>query len=215
MKNIWNSPFMQKLSMVTNLMFLNVLWILCCIPVVTAGAATAAMYHTVFQYITEQDDAVLRPFFRGFRQNFKQGTLLGLIFLVAAAVLAADACYLLNIGKYAPAWLLLILLAVAAVMLMTHIFPMLARFDMKLGALVRTSLSLTMLHLLATLVMTALNILPIVAILVVPNVFLRFLILWLGIWFSLIAYLNGRWLLKIWNRHLPKPEEEKENENEA
>ena len=215
MKNIWHSPLMQKLSMVTNLVCLNVLWILCCIPVITAGAATAALYHTVFQYITGQDDAVVRPFFRGFRQNFKQGTLLGLIFLIIAAVLAADAWYLINIGKYASAWMLLILLAVAAMMLMTHIFPMQARFDMKLGALLRTSLSLAILHLPATLVMTALNVLPIVAILISPNVFLRFLILWFGIWFALVAYLNGRWLMKIWSRHLPKPEEKKGNENEA
>ena len=215
MKNIWNSPFVQKLSMVTNLVFLNFLWILCSIPVVTAGAATAALYHTVFQYITGQDDAVLRPFFQGFRLNFRQGTVLWLIFLVAGAVLTADAWYLLNIGKYAIAWLLLIILILLGLMLMTHAFPMIARFDMKLGALVKTSLSLSMLHLPATLVMVVLNIMPVVAILMVPNVFLRFLILWGGIWFALVAFLNGRWLMRIWNRHLQKTEEEKVIPNEA
>jgi hypothetical protein len=63
--------------------------------------------------------------------------------------------------------------------------------------------------------MAALNILPVVAVVMVPDLFLRFSILWVGIWFSLVAYLNGRWLMKIWNRHLPKPETEKENPHET
>lgn len=215
MKNIWNSPVMQKLGMVTNLVLLNALWLLCCIPVITAGAATAALYHTVFQYLTEQDDSVIRPFFQGFRQNFKQGTLLWMILLGAGAILAVDTRYLINIEKYAPAWMLLAILAVAMVMLMTHIFPMMARFEMKSMALLRTSFSLIVLHFPATLIMAALNILPVVAVVMVPDLFLRFSILWVGIWFSLVAYLNGRWLMKIWNRHLPKPETEKENPHET
>ena len=58
----WNSRLMQGLAMVTNLVALNLLWIICCIPIFTAGAATTALYQTVIQYQTQQDDAVFRHF---------------------------------------------------------------------------------------------------------------------------------------------------------
>ena len=48
----WDSPFMQKVSKAGNLILLNILWILCSIPVLTMGAATAALYHVIFQYQT-------------------------------------------------------------------------------------------------------------------------------------------------------------------
>ena len=59
----WDSPLMKFMMLITNLVCLNVLWLVCCLPVVTAGAATTAMHYVVFQYITKQDDAVLKPFF--------------------------------------------------------------------------------------------------------------------------------------------------------
>ena len=51
-----NSPWVQRFAMLTNLVMLNILWLVCCIPIFTAGAATAAMYHTVFQYHSKEDD---------------------------------------------------------------------------------------------------------------------------------------------------------------
>lgn len=74
----------------TSLIELNLLWLLCCLPVVTAGAATTAVYYTMYRILTGEDDAVLRPYFRAFRQNFKQATLLWLPLLVIAAVLGLD-----------------------------------------------------------------------------------------------------------------------------
>ena len=69
-----DSKLMRLMTGITNLVCLNLLWIICCIPIITAGAATTAMYSVLFAYITGQDDAVLKPFFRAFRNNFRQAT---------------------------------------------------------------------------------------------------------------------------------------------
>ena len=207
MKNLWNSPLMQKLGMLTNLVVLNLLWLLCCIPVVTAGAATAALYHTVFQYLTHQDDTIFRPFFRALRQNFKQATLLWLPTLAILALLIFDCLYIAANGG---GILLAAVIVVSAVLLllMTHLFPMAARFRMTAGALLRTAFSLTVLHLPATLLMAVMNAVPVIMLLFAPAVFLRWLPLWTCLWFALIAYLNGKLLLKLWEKHLPKQEHE-------
>lgn len=83
----WDSPLMRLMMLITNLVCLNVLWLLCCLPVITAGAATTAMYYVVFQYITKQDDSVLRPFFKAFKENFKTLTPIWILHLLIGAAL--------------------------------------------------------------------------------------------------------------------------------
>ena len=68
------SPVMKILTLAANLVCLNILWLLCSLPIVTAGASTAAMYYVVFQYINDQDDAVLKPFLKAFKENFRTAT---------------------------------------------------------------------------------------------------------------------------------------------
>ena len=198
-----NSPWVQRFAMLTNLVMLNILWLVCCIPIFTAGAATAAMYHTVFQYHSKEDDEVLRPFFRAFRANFKQATLLLLPLLAVLALLVFDMVYLVANGKGIAALFLLIVLGFFVMGIMVHLFPLIARFNMDAKALLRTAFSLVMLHLPATLTVIALTLLPIFLLLFQPALFLRLGVAWAGVWFAAIAYFFGRFLLKVWNRHTP------------
>ena len=198
-----NSPWVQRFAMLTNLVCLNILWLVCCIPVFTAGAATAALYHTVFLYHNKEDDAVLRPFFRAFRTNFKQSTLLFLPLLAALVLVVFDLVYLASYGKGTAVLFLLILVVLLLMGMLIHLFPLIARFDINARALLRTAFSLTALHLPGTLTVIALLVLPVVLLLFFPDWFLRFGVVWAGVWFSAIAYFFGKFLLKIWNKHVP------------
>jgi uncharacterized membrane protein YesL len=198
-----NSPWVQRFAMLTNLVCLNILWLVCCIPVFTAGAATAALYHTVFLYHNKEDDAVLRPFFRAFRTNFKQSTLLFLPLFAALLLVVFDLVYLASYGKGTAVLFLLILVILLLMGMLIHLFPLIARFDMNAKALLRTAFSLTALHLPGTLTVIALLVLPVVLLLFFPDWFLRFGVVWAGVWFSAIAYFFGKFLLKIWNKHVP------------
>ena len=198
-----NSPWVQRFAMLTNLVCLNVLWLVCCIPVFTAGAATSALYHTVFLYHSKEDDAVLRPFFRAFRANFKQSTLLFLPLLAALVLVVFDLVYLASYGKGTAVLFLLILVVFLLMGMLIHLFPLIARFDMNAKALLRTAFSLVALHLPATLTVIALALLPVFLLVFHPSLFLRFGVAWAGVWFSAIAYFFGKFLLKIWNKHVP------------
>ena len=198
-----NSPWVQRFAMLTNLVCLNILWLVCCLPIFTAGAATAALYHTVFLYHNKEDDAVLRPFFRAFRTNFKQSTLLFLPLFAALLLVVFDLVYLASYGKGTAVLFLLILVILLLIGMLIHLFPLIARFDMNARALLRTAFSLTALHLPGTLTVIALLVLPVVLLLFFPDWFLRFGVVWAGVWFSAIAYFFGKFLLKIWNKHVP------------
>jgi uncharacterized membrane protein YesL len=196
-----NSPWVQRFAMLTNLVVLNILWLVCCIPVFTAGAATSALYYTVFQYHSKEDDAVLRPFFNALKANFKQSTLLLLPLLAVLGVLVFDILYLVSHGT-GTAMLFLLIAAVMFVMgMLVHLFPLISRFDMNTKALLRTAFSLMVLHLPATITVIMLTFLPVVLLLFQPSFFLRVGVAWAGIWFSAIAYFFGKFLLKVWDKY--------------
>ena len=198
-----NSPWVQRFAMLTNLVMLNILWLVCCIPVFTAGAATTALYYTVFQYHTNEDDAVLKPFFRSFRSNFKQSTLLLLPLLAALSLVVFDIIYLVSRGRGTAVIFLLIVAAFFIMGLLVHLFPLIARFDMGAKALLQTSLSLAALHFPATVAVIVLVFLPLILLAFFPSLFLRLGVLWAGVWFSGIFYFFGKFLLKVWEKHTP------------
>ena len=205
MKDVFslNSPWMQRFAMLTNLVVLNFLWLACCLPVFTAGAATAALYHTVFQYHTHADDEVLRPFFRAFRDNFRQATLLLLPLLAVVAVLVFDLLYLVSHGTGTAMVFLLILAILVVLGILVHLFPLIARFEMGTKALLHTAFSLVMLHLPATLTVIGLAFLPLALLFVLPDLFLRLGVAWAGVWYAAIAYFFGWFLLTVWEKHMP------------
>lgn len=209
----WDSPFAQKLAMVGNSILLNVLWLLCSLPVVTMGASTAALYYVVFQYQTSDETAVIKPFFRAFIKDFKQATLLWIPTLAIITLLILDLRYLFAYGGSSLMWVVIIVASVVFLMIQTQLLPQVARFENKLGTIIKNAALLTILHMPSAFLMATLNILPVVIFLLLPVEFMRWLPLWVGIYFALVAYMNGRMLLKQWAKHIP-PEVVEGEENE-
>ena len=75
---------------VADLLLLNFLCILCCIPIVTAGASITALYYVTLKMARDEESYIVRSFFRSFKQNFKQATIINIIMLLTAAVLFID-----------------------------------------------------------------------------------------------------------------------------
>ena len=74
----------------TNLVVLNLLYLVFCIPIVTIGPATAALHYVTLKYAANEEDRVWAPFIHSFRQNLKQGILVGLIATAVGVFLAFD-----------------------------------------------------------------------------------------------------------------------------
>jgi len=74
-----------------DLMILSALWLLCCLPVVTIGASTAALYYSVNKrFGRKADSSPSSMFFHSFRDNLGQGTLLTVIYLVFCGFIVFD-----------------------------------------------------------------------------------------------------------------------------
>ncbi len=202
-----DGPVARLMTLLANLICLNVLWLLCCIPIVTAGAATTAMYHMIFQYLTERDDAVIKPFFRSFRENFRSATLAWLPHCLIGAVIILEGLYINQV----PALGVLIFYVIQVVLFFgvsSYLYPLLARFDTPLKGTVFNSFLLALRHLGSTLTVAAFNAVPLVLLMLLPEYFQGLLAVWLFGGFSLIAYFNGRILLRVFKKYeLPEAEE--------
>ena len=82
-----DSPLMQGLSKMADLMWLNVLTLLCCLPVVTMGASLTAMNYVALKIVRDEECYISKSFFKSFKENFKQATIIWLMILVAALIL--------------------------------------------------------------------------------------------------------------------------------
>ena len=72
----YEGPFFNVLNRLSDLVILNVLWFICCLPIVTIGASTTALYYVTIKIVNDEDAYVAKNFFKSFRQNFLQSTVI-------------------------------------------------------------------------------------------------------------------------------------------
>ena len=82
-----NNPFFSFLSKVADIIILSFLWFVCCIPIVTIGPATSALYYVTLKLARKEDVQITSCFFKGVKDNFKQGLAYSFIFVILGAVL--------------------------------------------------------------------------------------------------------------------------------
>ena len=134
------NPVMRTLSVVADLIVLNLLTIACCLPVVTAGASLTALNATVIKILRGEESAPAKDYFRAFRENFKKGSAMGLIFLLIFALLYVD---YLAAQAFIPALCPVIAaIALLALMLGQYAFALLARYENTLRGTLKNALLL-------------------------------------------------------------------------
>ena len=135
------NPVMRALSTTADLIMLNLLTILCCLPVVTVGAALTALNTAAIKIVRGEETAPVKDYFRAFRVNFKKGTILGLVFLLIFAVLIVD--YLAAGNAVSILRPVIAAIALLVLMLGQYAFAMLARYENTLRGTLKNALLLS------------------------------------------------------------------------
>lgn len=159
MKNLLNpeGKLMLLCTKIAYSAYLNVLWFLCCLPVITAGASTTALFYVTLKLTKDEEGSITQSFFRAFRQNFRKATIIWLILLAGGIILALDGYVFYHMHSENAIWTLgtaifLVVLAAYAIILM-YIFPLLARFENTVKSMFLNSMMLGMRFLFCTVLM--------------------------------------------------------------
>lgn len=143
-----DSPVLRAVGIVGDLVLLNLLFLICCVPIITIGASASALYTAVMKILRKEGGFSGREFFLAFKRNFRQTVPMTLILIVAAALLfftwqgltsGADRFGFLS-------WFAWGIAAIAFLLEISYVFAVQARFQNTIGGTMKNALLLAVAH---------------------------------------------------------------------
>lgn len=200
-----DSELMRGLTKLADIMILNFLFIATSLPVVTLGASLTALNFTAMRIGTGECVSVSADYFRSFRQNFRQATVIGLILAALAAVLAAWYVVIttFELGNLAELALLGVwyLLAFNFAIMTLFVFPYLANFEGRTRDIFRNARLMSWRHPATALACLALISLAVAVTMFYP-VAAGYGILWVLFGFAGIAVVNGLLFTRVFGKYI-------------
>ncbi len=198
MEGTGEGGFFGFMNRIGDIVFLNLIFLLTCIPVITIGIALISLYTVTQKMARNEEGYVIKDYFKAFWANWKQGLLVGIILEVILFILGYDAWVLLASKEaYAAAGFFITaaaLVIVAAVM--QYLFPLMARYDNPVRRSVKNAVLLAISRLPYTLVLLALA--AVLPLLVLISSYAYIYIIFAGI--SLCAFLQSKLLINVFEK---------------
>lgn len=133
MKINLDSPVIVFLTTVADFVILNILFILCCAPVITIGPAVSALYTITMREARHEGGYIFKPFFKAFKNNFKQAFLLSILYLIIGAIFVFGVKFWIEKPEFSTVnQVILVITGVFAVIFifsLFYVFALIARFD--------------------------------------------------------------------------------------
>lgn len=193
--------FARVMNHLWNLIFVSILWFVCCLPVFTVGAANTAAYYTAAKVVRRHNGTVFAEFMSAFRLNFKQATAFSLLQTVILALLVIDCVYFYGDAAQSSFLMLYLFYLMIAMVVAcgSYFYPLLSRFSMTVFRFFRMSAVLMFRHLITTILLLLLLGVMLIGVYLMPWGILVFP----GTMFWLQSFLMEPILLK----YSPRPEE--------
>lgn len=202
-KYLFETPLFQFLEKMADLIIANILTGILILPIITAGPALAACCKVMQNIILKEERPVFAAYFRSFRENFKQGMVLGLLAILVLAILSINLAVVYLYFKGTIAYILYMVLLIAAIMLLgttVYAFSLMARYNNTLKQHLHNGFFLALGYLPRTVVMLALYSIPLVLAIYDINALINSLVFWLIIGFSLTVYASTKLIAPVFLR---------------
>lgn len=211
-----DNPFFRFVNRIADMIVLNVIFLVSCVPIFTIGPALTALYYVAINTWGREDGYIFKMYVKSFKENFKQSTVMWLILLVIGVILSVDVWYwvsqwkLTGTGIYKPLTVISVVMLMVYLMIFTFVWPLLAKFSNSNSGTIKNALAMVLTHVPETILIWAIFALVAFAVYIVS--FARIAVFFIGV--SLVAYLQA-----LVFRHIFKPylgeEEHRTPEEEA
>lgn len=192
------------LNCLGNLIVLNILTIVCSIPIFTFGASMTALYTMTMRIVRGEEGSLFKGYFKAWKENFKQATIIWVIAGAVIAFMAFDIWLLQNItGTFGTVYrVVLFVLILLIVMVLIHVFAVLARFENTTKNTVKNAVLFCVGHLPAAVLMLFISAIPFI----VLTISYRFFSVDFLLGLSGPAYLASFYFADIFKKYEPKEE---------
>lgn len=159
------SPFQRFMNKMADLLILNLTALLMCLPIITAGASLTAMHYVLLKMVRGEEGYIVKSFFRSFKREFRQATVLWILYMALAALMVSNLIMILQGGGVYPLWLpsSILVVAILELMFMIYTFAMLSRFDNSIYHTLLNAVTLTFSELPRSLEMAVITLVPLIA----------------------------------------------------
>lgn len=184
------SKTMQIIGRITDLILLNILFLITSLPLFTIGASASALYTMCFRLMREEYSGIIKPYFRAFRANFRQSTAawLVLLLLILPTVFYFDRLFQTE-GPLRYAGLVFFLILVLGLMTASYVFPWISQFQNTTKQSLLNALILSISHLPRTVCILVIHLLPAALWVFQYELFLNVSFLWIALYFAAAAYM--------------------------
>ena len=201
----YDNKFFEALGKISNIVILNLLCIISCLPIITIGASVTATYFVAMQIVKDEESYIIKEFIKRFKENFIISTKIWIIMMIIGGVLCFD-FYIskLIINEYMRIILQFILLMISIIFVfsITYVFPIASKFENTVKNTMINSILISIQHLPHTIVMTLVNLSPIILIFMLSDYWGQILFFYTVIGFAIIAYINSIFFNKIFKQYI-------------
>lgn len=210
-----DSPFMNFLNKVADIMILNFMFLLFCIPVFTIGASFSAAYYMGYKMVKDEESYIAKGFCKAFKENFRQATIIWIIVLAVAGVIISDYRIILYSGIEFASGMKIAMVTVTLILAIgfVFVFGLQARYTNTVKNTIKNSFLMAFSHLPTAFLLIIIYAVPVALFYLIPQILPALLLLAMGG----VLYFKSFLLLRIFTKYegalTDKDTEEKENED--
>lgn len=209
--NWTDNVVMRALGRLCDFILLNILWVVCSIPLFTIGASTTALYTVMLKIVRNEEGYIVKGFLNAFRENFKKSTIIWLILAAVGIVIGIDSRVAAGMSSTMRTVFqsVFIIFGVVWLCVVIYVFPLTARYENTVRNTFKNALLLSVAKLPFTLLMLVITAGPVLLTLLNTMTLMAGLGLWIIVGVSLVAWLNSFLLRRVFEIFHSKEEQGK------
>lgn len=212
MGNIFNidNKFFTFMGKVADVIILNLLFIVTCIPIVTIGTSVTALYSVSLKLVDDNAPYIAKEYFHAWKENFRQSMIFWVISMVVGALLGVSLLVRTTGTMDTILHFCVILGCIIYIMIQQYLFPLLAKFENTILQTIVNAFIMSMRHIVITAVLIAAWMIIVIPMLLNQSMLAQFTMFWMLFGFALVARVQAMVLSRLFDSYIPKTQVENE-----
>lgn len=201
----YEGQFFQALEKIADIIVLNFLFIISCVPIVTIGASLTATYTVAMKATNDENVYIGKEFLKVFKENFKQSTIIWLILCVIGIFIGID----FYICRFIPGFIISNIIRFACTLagiilgfIIIYVFPIISKFENTIKNTMINAILISIQNLPYTLIMLIVSLLPIGCLILFSNYWGQIIFFDTVIAYGIVAYINSILLNKVLSKYI-------------
>jgi uncharacterized membrane protein YesL len=206
--NLSDNVVARGLGRLLDFVMLNIVFLICSLPIITIGASVTAMYTVMLKMVRNEEGYIVKGFFQAFKENFKMSTKAWLIILPINLVIYLNIYLSTHMPMLSSVFVVFfIILGMISFFGCIYVFPLIARFENPLKITFKNAFLLAIGRLPYTIILVIINVVPVFITLLDLQTFIFGIMIWTIAGFSIVAWLSSIILRRVFVIFEEKEEE--------